>query len=148
VKNMEKTKEFNKIVLAVDGSDISKKAAKKAFSLAKVTGIDVTAIHVVHVPAYAVPTPQTAYMSDIANTMKENGKKILDETAKIGTDIGVKVEKELVEGIPDDEIIKMAKKDDLIIMGCKGHSVFGRILIGSVSEKVLHHSDATVMIVR
>jgi nucleotide-binding universal stress UspA family protein len=66
----------------------------------------------------------------------------------MGSDMGVKVKKELVEGTPDDEIIKLANKNDLIIMGCKGHSVFGRILIGSVSEKVLHHSDATVMIVR
>lgn len=145
---MAKSKEFKRIVLAVDGSDASKKATKKAFSLAKETGIDVTAIHVVNVPTYAVPTPHTAFMGDIANTMKEHGKKILDETAKMGSNMGVKVKKELAEGTPDDEIIKLAKKDDLIIMGCKGHSAIGRILIGSVSEKVLHHSDATVMIVR
>jgi nucleotide-binding universal stress UspA family protein len=145
---MEKSKDFNKIVLAVDGSDISKKAAKKAFSLAKETGIDVTAIHVVNVPNYAVPTSNTAYMGDVASSMKEHGEKILDETEKMGSKMGVKVKKELVEGTPDDEIIKLANKDDLIIMGCKGHSAIGRILIGSVSEKVLHHSDATVMIVR
>jgi nucleotide-binding universal stress UspA family protein len=87
-------------------------------------------------------------MGDIAKTMKKHGEKILDETEKMGSDMGVKVKKELVEGAPDDEIIKLANKNDLIIMGCKGHSVFGRILIGSVSENVLHHSDATVMIVR
>ncbi|MFW6121234.1 MAG: universal stress protein, partial [Petrotogales bacterium] len=61
---------------------------------------------------------------------------------------GVKVKKKLVEGIPDNEIIKLANKNDLIIMGSKGHSALDRILVGSVSEKVLHHSDATVMIVR
>jgi nucleotide-binding universal stress UspA family protein len=153
---MKKTKDFNKIVLAVDGSDISKKAAKKAFSLAKETGIDVTAIHVFQVPTNVYSTaisdmhPHTssAYIKDITNSIKKDGEKILDETAKMGSDMGVKVKKELVEGTPDDEIIKLANKNDLIIMGCKGHSVFGRILIGSVSEKVLHHSDATVMIVR
>ncbi len=145
---MAKSKEFKKIVLAVDGSDASKKAAKKAFSLAKETDIDVSAIHVVHVPATAVPTPHTAYMGDIAGSMKKHGESILNDIEKMGSDMGVKVKKELAEGTPDDEIIKFANKNDLIVMGSKGHSTIGRILIGSVSEKVLHHSDATVMIVR
>jgi nucleotide-binding universal stress UspA family protein len=148
VKNMAKQKEFKKIVLAVDGSNASKKAAKKAFSLAKDTDIDVTAIHVVHVPAMAVPSPHTAYMGDIAGSMKKQGQSILDDIVKMGSDKGIKVDKKLVEGIPDDEIIKSANKNDLIVMGSKGHSTIGRILVGSVSEKVLHHSDATVMIVR
>lgn len=145
---MINSKDFNKIILAVDGSDISKKAAKKALSLSKKTGINLTAIYVVDVPNYSVATPEIVYMGDIAKSMKKHGEKILDEIEKMGSEMGVKVKKELVEGIPDDEIIKLAKKDDLIIMGCKGHSAIGRILIGSVSEKVLHHSDATVMIVR
>lgn len=147
-KNMAKSKEFNRIVLAVDGSEASKKAAKKAFSLAKDTGIDVTAIHVVHVPVTAVPTAQTAYMSDIARSMKKHGESLLDEIVDMGSDMSVKVKKKLVEGIADDEIIKFADKNDLIVMGNKGHTARGRILIGSVSEKVLHHSCSTVVLVR
>jgi nucleotide-binding universal stress UspA family protein len=60
----------------------------------------------------------------------------------------IKVKTILIEGMPDDEIIKLANKNDLIIMGSKGHSSLDRILVGSVTEKVLHHSNATVMIVR
>jgi len=145
---MAKSKEFERIVLAVDGSDASKKAAKKAFSLAKETGIDVSVIHVVNVPATAVPATNTAYMGDVAGSLKKHGESILDDIEDMGSDMDVKVKKELAEGIPDDEIIKFANKNDLIVMGSKGHSAIGRILIGSVSEKVLHHSDATVMIVR
>ena len=105
-------------------------------------------MHVAHVPAVAIPATQTVYMEDIATYLKKHGKSILDEVEKIGKDFGLKVKKKLLEGLPDNEIIKFANENDLILMGSKGHSTFGRILIGSVSEKVLHHSDATVMIVR
>ncbi len=145
---MAESEEFNKIVLAVDGSEPSKKAAKKALSLAKETGIGVTAMHVIHVPMTAVPSAQTTYMRDIEKTMKKRGDSILDKIEEMGYNMDVKVKKILVKGIPDDEIIKEAEKDDLVIMGGKGHSALGRILVGSVSEKVLHHADATVMIVR
>lgn len=153
---MVKSKEFNKIILAVDGSKVSKKAAKKAFSLAKEIDIDVYAIHVFQIPTNLYPSPSvnisphtsSAYIVDISKSIKKKGESILDEIAKMGSDMGVKVKKELVEGIPDDEIIKSANKNDLIVMGSKGHSTLDRILVGSVSEKVLHHSNASVMIVR
>ena len=145
---MASSKDFNKIVLAVDGSDISKKAAKKAFSLAKKIGINATVIHVVNFPIYAVYTADTAYMGDINSSLKKYGNNVLNEIVNMGSVMGIKVKKKLVEGVPDDEIIKIAHKNDLIIMGCKGHSALGRILIGSVSEKVIHHSEASVMIVR
>jgi nucleotide-binding universal stress UspA family protein len=49
------SKAFSKIIVPVDGSDFSKKAAKKAISLAKENGIDVLAILVVHYPLTESP---------------------------------------------------------------------------------------------
>jgi len=66
----------------------------------------------------------------------------------MGNRVGVKVVKKLVDGIPDEEIIKLARKSDLIVMGSKGMTALDRILIGSVSEKVMHHAPCPVMIVR
>ena len=148
MSDMPQSKEFNKIILAVDGSDASKKAALKAFFLSRETGIKILLIHVVHIPASSITPALTTPMADVMDAMKKQGESILDEIMKIGSDIGVQVEKRLVDGIPDDQIIKTADKNDLIILGSKGHSTLDRILIGSVSEKVLHHSNATVMIVR
>jgi nucleotide-binding universal stress UspA family protein len=54
----------------------------------------------------------------------------------------------MVEGFPAQEIIKEARKNDLIIMGSKGISALNRIFLGGVAEKVIHHSKSTVMIVR
>jgi nucleotide-binding universal stress UspA family protein len=81
-------------------------------------------------------------------TIKKDGMTILDNVKKQGANLGVDVKTKLVEGIPDDQIIKEAKKDDLIIMGCKGRTALSRILVGSVCEKVLHHSKSPVMVIR
>jgi nucleotide-binding universal stress UspA family protein len=154
---MKTKKEFNRIILGVDGSKVSKKAAKKAFFLAKETGIDVTVIHVIHVPVPTVPPARLAmgsvrttysYYPELKKTMKEQGESILNEIKEIAMSMQTNVKTKIVEGTPDDEIIKFANKNDLIIMGSKGHSTLDRILVGSVSEKVLHHSNAAVMIVR
>jgi nucleotide-binding universal stress UspA family protein len=85
---------------------------------------------------------------DIMETIKKEGKTVLDEVKKQGSEMGVHVKTKLVEGIPDDQIIKEAKKDDLIVMGCKGKTALSRILMGSVCEKVLHHSKSPVMVIR
>ena len=144
---MKTNKLFNRVILAVDNSEASERAARKALHLAKETGIEITTIHVVHLTVVATPPPP-AYIPDTTKSMKKNGKILLDKIVKMGSDIGVNVKKELLQGPPDDEIIKFSSENDIIIMGSKGHSAIGRILVGSTSENVLHHSNSTVMIVR
>ena len=61
---------------------------------------------------------------------------------------GLKITKKVIEGSPDEEIIKISKKHDLIVMGAKGISAIDRIFLGSVSEKVLHSATSSVLIVR
>jgi len=145
-ENATSKKDFNRIILAVDGSDGSKRAVKKALHLAKKTGVDVTAIHVME-PYLPLSDLSYSY-PDILEITKKVGKDILDKVKKQGSEHGVNVKTKLVEGIPDDQIIKEAKKDDLIIMGCKGRTALSRILVGSVCEKVLHHSKSPVMMIR
>jgi nucleotide-binding universal stress UspA family protein len=143
----KKTNDFKRILLPVDGSENSLRAVKKALALAKETGADVTAMHVINFPYFATVDINTAY-PDMIGVMKKQGIAFLDFVEKQGLKLGVYVKTKLVEGIPDDEIIKEAKKDDLIIMGCKGKTALGRILMGSVCEKVVHHSKSPVMIIR
>jgi len=142
-----KAKDFQRIVLPVDGSDDSTRAVTKALSLAKETGVDVTALHVMEFP-YVASVDLSYTYPDIMETIKKERKTILDEVKKQGSEMGVHVKTKLVEGIPDDQIIKEAKKDDLIVMGCKGKTALSRILVGSVCEKVLHHSKSLVMVIR
>lgn len=146
-RKVSKAKDFQRIVLPVDGSDGSVRAVKRALSLARETGVDVTALHIMEFPYIASVDLSYTY-PDLIEIIKKRGTEVLDEVKKQGSELGVYVKTKLVEGIPDDEIIKEAKKDDLIVMGCKGRTALSRILVGSVCEKVLHHSKSPVMVIR
>ena len=139
---------FKKIIVPIDGSNLSKKAAKVACYLGEQLNIKIIFFHVVNVTGIIFGTGEVTYDPEMNDVLREHGKSILNSFKESFSNMNVKIKTVMVEGIPDDEIIKEAKKDDLVIMGSKGQSALERILIGSVTEKVIHHTDATVMVVR
>lgn len=149
-------KEFDRVITPVDGSETSKRSARKAIYLAKIMNVELIAIYVVHVPisAYVGPPYSPVIYTDdteikeIRKKMKREGSILLDEIEEMASKSGLKITKKLLEGCPDEEIINISKKEDLIVMGAKGISALDRIFLGSVSEKVLHNATASVLIVR
>jgi nucleotide-binding universal stress UspA family protein len=119
----------------------------KSTLLSKRNRVKVTAIHVVEFP-YLAAVDSVATYPDLIDILKKQGNDFLDAVKSQGLQLGVTVKTKLVEGVPDDQIIKEAEKDDLIIMGCKGRTALSRILVGSVCEKVVHHSKSPVMVIR
>ena len=141
--------EFKRIVAPVDGSPEAKKAAKKAIFLAKQIGVDVVALYVVDKTFLArFPAPEDLMSFNWDKFLQKEAFDVLDDIEKMGEKENVRVIKELKEGIPDDVIIKAAGKKDLIVMGSKGKTALDRIFLGSVSEKVLHHSPSSVLIIK
>ncbi len=149
-------KEFKRIITPVDGSESSKRSAKKAIYLAKKMDVELITLYVVHVPisAYVGPPYSPVIYTDdteikeIRKKMKKEGALVLDEIEKMASKVGLTITKKILEGSPDEEIIRISKKDDLIVMGAKGISAIDRIFLGSVSEKVLHNASSSVMVVR
>jgi nucleotide-binding universal stress UspA family protein len=141
-------KDFSRIIAAVDGSSYATKAMKKAISLAKLNGVEVVALYVVDTPRLTKTIPYDDVSVPWEALLTKQGKKILDDAEKMGKQAGVKVIKKLVEGIPEEAIIKEAKKDDIIVIGCKGMTGLDRILLGNVCEKVSHHASSPVLIIR
>ncbi len=139
---------YQRIIIPVDGSDYSKKAAKIGSFIARRTETPLILFHVKEIPATAVPPGEVTYAPNLSETLDEHGKNLLKEIKDICDCEDLDIQTELVEGIPHNEIVDFATKKDLIIMGSKGHSAIERIFIGSTSENVLHHSDSSVMIVR
>jgi nucleotide-binding universal stress UspA family protein len=145
---MKGKKEIGKIIAPVDGSEGAKRAAKQALLLAQQTGKKVVALYVVDTPYLTETIPPDEISTHWGKILSDKGQKILDDVEQMGKEMDVRVEKKLIEGIPDDVIINEAKRDDLIVMGCKGTSAMDRILLGSVCEKVSHHSKSQVLLVR
>ena len=147
-KNKEQTNEFSRIILPVDGSDGAAKAVQQALFLAKKTGKPIVALYVVDTPRLTDVIPADNLSVAWEDLLIKEGQKILKDVEKKASELGVAVKKKLLEGIPEEMIIKEAKKNDLIIMGCKGKSALDRIIMGSVCEKVTRHASSPVMIVR
>lgn len=143
-------KEFGRIIVPVDGSKVSKKAAKKAIYLGKETGIDIEIIHVIempYVPSAFEDASEIPYQS-VYELLKQQAERILDDIEKLAKDETVTIKRKILEGHPAEEIIKEAKSNDLIIIGNKGMTALERIFLGSVTENVTHHAQCPVMIVK
>lgn len=146
-KNKPKNRDFRRIVVAVDGSKYSKRAVKTAINLAKGMGTKITVLHVAHQPISVYPGFSGIYPGAI-HLIKKDGNLLLKKMKEIGLKMGVNLQTKLVVGHPDQEIVKEAGRNDLIIIGCKGHSDLSSILLGNVCEKVMHHANSPVMVIR
>jgi len=74
----------------------------------------------------------------------------LDRCKEIAEKGGVKIETVIAEGDAASNITGYAQKEgfDTIVIGSRGHGKFKEMVLGSVSNKVLHHSKASVLLVK
>jgi len=143
-------KMFEKILIATDGSEHSKRAAKKGLEMAKLSGGGVNALYVVD--ANRSLSDVSANIADevlegFKKTMMKEGEeatKYVEEEAKLA---GVSAEKKVIEGNPAEEILKMAGGMDLVVMGSVGRTGLSTFLLGSVTDKVVRNSKVPVMVV-
>lgn len=137
---------FKKLLLAVDGSYNASQAAKVAGSLVRELEADlwiVTAFDPVP-PYLGEPNMQNAI-----NARMEAAEAVLKETLKAVGTIHGRLKTEVLEGPAAEAILKVAKtrQNDLIVMGARGLGTLSGILLGSQSQKVLHHAPCPVLVV-
>lgn len=140
---------LSKILVPVDGSDNSLRALDHAIFLAKSAGAGVTAMHVMEKPP-TVYVESQKLLNDIMAKYRTESGKILDRCKQIAEKSGVKIETVIAEGDAASNITGYAQNEgfDLIILGSRGLGKFKEMVLGSVSNKVLHHSKASVLIVK
>ena len=141
---------MKKILVATDGSENAKKALLKARTLAEALGAEVDILHVVKEIIINPYVPAKYYMLPTEDELKKLGKKIMENSLELFKDFDGKVNSICEVGEPADVIIDQAEKEDydLLIMGSRGLSSFSRAMLGSVSQKVLNHVRASVLIVK
>ncbi len=132
---------IKRIIIPVDSSEISKLAVKRGALLAKLLGVSIKVISV-------NDTHQFVSSVVIEQRLKKEAESLLDVFKKIGEDVGVKVETQVISGKPAEEIVKFAKEDDLIIMPNIIKKGIDRILSGSVSEEVVRNAPCSVLVVK
>lgn len=146
-----------KILLATDGTSHSESAIKilRTFQLAEGDEIKVVSVADMAVPLsidmYAGYLPST---TEIENNVRENCEKTLDKSVEEISDLvgnkKVYITKEILVGSPDSRIVETAEDfgADLIIVGSHGYNRWERLLLGSVSDSVVHHAPCSVLVVR
>jgi len=125
-----------RILVATDGSRYGDAAAIVARKMAAYCGLPVTVV--------------SAVIASHSAERRQEAKGAI-ERVKAGLDAdGVSTNAHLAEGHPDQAILDSAKRDgaDLIIMGSHGRSGLEKMLMGSVSEKVLNQAECPVLVVR
>ena len=153
---------FKKILVPLDHSEHSRRALDVAIQIAKKFGGKITLIHVysVVVTPLMMPEPSTltpsipvmpeAYVSKLAEAAQEAGNRVLEEGKQRAKTEEVEVDAMLVEGHAVQEIIRVSKEGnfDLIVMGARGVSHIREMLLGSVTDGVMHHVTCPVLVVR
>lgn len=144
---------MKKILVPVDGSAASRKAAENAIETAKEKNAELTFIYVVNIPDIMTDAQYGMRTRDDIHALRasaeETGKRFLDKFVD-ELDTGyLAVNKVVVSGQPDYEIVKIASEGefDLIVMGRRGFSRIKRFFVGSVTQRVISDSPCPVLVV-
>ena len=139
---------FQRILLAVDGSEHALHAAQMAGDLARAMHAERLRIVVAYepIPPYlGEPNLQAAI-----NARLSEAQEILRKAQEAVGDIPADVHTELIEGSPAEAIIEVARTrgSEVIIMGSRGLGRIAGAVFGSTSQKVVAHAPCPVLIVR
>jgi nucleotide-binding universal stress UspA family protein len=144
-----------KIMVAIDGSPQSDKAAEEAIRLASVSGSKIKS------QVYAVlvlPSMKTQSFTDFFPNKpatelpgwEEKRARIFYVVEKASKEADVQLESHVLYGDPAEELMLLAREKhcDVIVIGSSGKGRVKRTLLGSVSAKVALHAHCSVYIVR
>lgn len=138
------------ILLAADGSRYTKKAL--AFLINHVSLLNETDhLHVLHVQQIMPPRVRSVAGKELVmNYHETEAEKVLKPIRKFLDRHGTDYRADWVIGNPATDIVKTAKseKAHLIVMGTHGHGVLGRLLMGSVAQRVVTGCDVPVLLVK
>mgnify|MGYP001254232059 CR=1 FL=1 len=146
---------FETIVVGVDGSEASDKAIRMACDLAQKYGTD---LHLVH-----SPQPETAVYATAAvagfpavaemptqDELDQAGEEIMKLALAITAGAGMTdVQTHMLRGDPANELIDCAARvgADLIVTGRRGLGNLAGLVLGSTSQRIMHHAKCAVLTV-
>ena len=138
---------YKKIVLAVDGSEVSRNALRHAIELTKQNNGTLIAVHVI--PPIDVTDIETFKPESLMRGLRQEGEKILSEVKELAQKEGVKVQATIEEGVPFEKICEVAENtdSDIIVMGSHGRTGIGKVFIGSVTERVISRTHCRPVLV-
>jgi nucleotide-binding universal stress UspA family protein len=145
---------YQRILIAVDGSDLSNQALREAVALAQSQH---AALRIVHVVDEVTLNWEGEYVDllEIMESFRESGQRILEKAQNIAREAGMEHEAKMLEiqtfGRRISDMILEEARDwsaDLIVVGTHGRRGLHDVLLGSVSDGVARRAAVSVLLVR
>lgn len=143
------TAEASRVIVGIDGSELSLAAAKFAMETASRRGWSVLAVHAWDVPAYdALASPVGPSELELDNLLESERIATSESLAGLrerfpDVDLTVEVSK----GPSARVLLEAAEGAALIVLGTRGRGEFSGALLGSVSQAVLHRAELPVAVI-
>ena len=138
---------YKNILIAVDSSEYSIAAAKKGFDLAEQLRAKVALLYVIDT-SKALGNVEVGILPEEALLiLKREAEQTLNSLVTLYS--GISLVELMPQGHPKQEIIKTTKiwEADLLVMGTHGRTGLLNLLMGSVAEYVMKHSEIPVLVV-
>lgn len=145
---------FKKILLPIDGSDNSKKATNYVLELASKFNSKVYILNSYELPVISMAPPAGAVShyrlnAEIEQNLKDYSHKVLESCEKIFKDNNIDYEILMLKGEAGPKIVEAAEENtcDLVVIGNRGLGSVRSILLGSVSNYVVHHIKSPILLI-
>ena len=137
---------MEKIVVGMDDSDHAARALRWAATEATLRDATLVAVHAWSIPATTYST-FTMPLVDSDAMQRAAEETLHAATALAARDTGVVVEERVVEGPAAQALLHEADDAALLVVGSRGHGGFAGLLLGSVSQQLVHHARCPVVVV-
>jgi len=141
---------FQRILIPIDGSQLSLKAAKQGIYIARKLESKVVFLYVIDVRMIEASSLAGVDPGILKTRLRNAAERYLNEAAKVVEEENITFQNRIREGLPAEDILKEIEEEriDLVIMGSKGMSGAHRVIIGSTAEEVVRWSPCPVLIVK
>ncbi|WP_129116490.1 universal stress protein [Halegenticoccus tardaugens] len=141
---------YDAILVPTDGSEHAEAAADHAVSIAARYGATVHAVNVVDLTAEAGLFDAGGLPKEFVERLDAEGEKATERIAEKADRADVRVATAVLRGTPHRAILDYASDNDvdLIVMGGRGLTGVHRVLLGSVTERIIQRADAPVLTVQ
>ncbi|MGQ9691934.1 MAG: universal stress protein [Thermaceae bacterium] len=141
---------YQRILMPIDGSPCSEQALRHGLGLARALSAKVHFLYVLENPAQAIwITPESVpYGLELLEDLRRIGEEAVNKALQQARELGVEATGEVKEGLPVPTIVEESERYDLLVMGTHGRTGLDKLLLGSVTEGVLHRTKTPTLAVR
>jgi nucleotide-binding universal stress UspA family protein len=145
-----------RILITTDGSDFSRAAVEKCCQMVvkpAETAIRIVSVYELALPVDVFPTP-TDFSERLETSAREQAEQFAEESAALireyFPDSKIDLTTQISTGSPEQILIETARdwNADLVVVGSHGRGFWGRMLLGSTTDALVHHAPCSVLVVR